>query len=234
MPPAPCTTGSTMTRGQLLAWRSKIAQLRRAGLVQRRVEAGGRARRRTPAAGRTLGPQLVHAAVRVAERHRRRGVAVVAAAQGQHAAAARLARCRQYCRHIFIATSTATEPESARNTRSSRLRRHLDQPFGEPDRRLVGQAAEHHVAHPSSCCRAPRRRAPGGGSRGSRTTRRPCRRSARVPSASRRRVPSASDDRQDLAPRQRRVGVPDVIAIELEELLPICPAHEAHSIASSP
>ncbi len=30
---------------------------------------------------------------------------------------------------------------------AQRLRRHLHQPGGQPDRRLVGQAAEHHMAH---------------------------------------------------------------------------------------
>ncbi len=46
------------------------------------------------------------------------GVTVVSAAPGHQTILRRLSELRQYCRHIFTATSTATEPESERNTLS--------------------------------------------------------------------------------------------------------------------
>ena len=52
------------------------------------------------------------------------------------------------CRAIFIATSTDTEPESAKNTRCRAGRGQRHEPLGQGDRRLMGQAAEHHVTHP--------------------------------------------------------------------------------------
>ena len=60
----------------------------------------------------------------------------------------RLPRLSQYCTAIFSATSTATEPESLKNTRSrSPGASSADQPLRQRQRRLVHQAAEHDVRH---------------------------------------------------------------------------------------
>ena len=52
----------------------------------------------------------------------------------------------QYCTAIFIATSTATDPESEKNTRSSAGQQRSEPPR-QRQRALVGEAAEHHVGH---------------------------------------------------------------------------------------
>ncbi len=80
IPPAPCTTGSTITAASSSACRP-ISSRRCAG-VRLLVRRAGRRRPRTPA-GAARPPQLVHPALRVAHRHRLPGVAVVAAAPGQ-------------------------------------------------------------------------------------------------------------------------------------------------------
>ena len=61
--------------------------------------------------------QSVHALIRIAHRHRRERVAVIAAGEGHKARVrVRTPWFNQYCAAIFIATSTATEPLSAKNT----------------------------------------------------------------------------------------------------------------------
>ena len=63
----------------------------------------------------------------------------------------------QYWSASLIATSTETEPESHKNTRVSGCRRELHQLLAQQHGRLVGQPAEHHVAHAARAVRrAPR------------------------------------------------------------------------------
>ena len=51
----------------------------------------------------------------------------------------------------MIATSTDTEPESAKNTRSRPAGAISDEPLGKADGGLMREPAEHHVRHASSC-----------------------------------------------------------------------------------
>ena len=79
MPPAPCTTGSTITAASSSACVSTSrASSRDVVLLERGRRRSGEHLPRQHAA-----PQRVHAAVRVADAHRAEGVAVVAAAPGQ-------------------------------------------------------------------------------------------------------------------------------------------------------
>ena len=107
MPPAPCTTGSTIDAGQLVRVAGdQLADVLGPALRQARLEAVGR-----PLGEDVLRQhareQRVHPADRVAHRHRPERVAVVAAAHRQAAACARDGRAaRWYCSAILIATST--------------------------------------------------------------------------------------------------------------------------------
>ena len=147
MPPAPCTIGSRITAASSSRWvaisRSKSSRSPR---LQRLAEARGRAGREERS--RQHAPEeLVHAVDRVAHRHRAEGVAVVAAAQREQARLLGRPRACQYWSAILIATSTATEPESQKNTCSSPPGVSATSRSRQLDRRLVGQAAEHDVGH---------------------------------------------------------------------------------------
>ena len=75
-------------------------------------------------------------------------VAVVAAAQREHPGLRAVAPAPTQCwTASFIATSTATDPESQKNTRCSGAGRELDQPLGQRHGRSVGEPAQHHVRH---------------------------------------------------------------------------------------
>ena len=119
-------------------------------LVRRALAASSRTRRspalieaRVEAVRRTLGehvlrrarPRTVLCMPRdgIAHRHRAGRVAVVAAANRQQARARAAPSARWYCRHSLIATSTETEPESAKNTRS--------RPAGASSREALGAGA---------------------------------------------------------------------------------------------
>ena len=66
------------------------------------------------------------------------------------AGAGRAARAASWaCSAILIATSTPTEPESARKTCSRPGGVSSTSVVASSDRRLVGEPAEHHVAHPA-------------------------------------------------------------------------------------
>ena len=222
MPPAPCTTGSTITAASSSACaRGELAHLRRPALVERRVEAvrraarrrrARRARRRTGCASRRPGRRPPSR--RPCRRGSRRARSAAACAPARP-------RARWYCSAILIATSTATEPESAKNTRSRPAGASSREPLGQPDRRLVREAAEHHVRHPPELLahgRVERRvavavdRAPPRGH--------PVDQLAPVgqPQAH----PLGRDDRQRGQRRgQRAVGMPDALGVEREQLVPV-------------
>ena len=127
-------------RGELLdAPRSTRSS---AGLAER-----ARRPRREELPRQQAGEQRVHPADRVAERHRAGRVAVVAAAHGHQARAPRAPDRALVLQASLIATSTETEPESARNTRSSSPGAIATSALGELDRAAVRQPAEHHVRH---------------------------------------------------------------------------------------
>ncbi len=92
-------------------------------------------------------PELMHAADRVAHGHRMECVAVIAPAPGHQPNLLRTPRRPPVLdRHLggdLDGHGAGVREEHV----AQRLRRHLHQPGGQPDRRLVGQAAEHHVAH---------------------------------------------------------------------------------------
>ena len=92
MPPAPCTTGSTITAASSSAWRSTSS---RTPAAQRLVEPGVEAVRRAlgeDVLGEHAREHAVHPADRVAHGHRAERVAVVAAADRQQARALASAR----------------------------------------------------------------------------------------------------------------------------------------------
>ena len=139
---------------------------------------GGRRRRgtrRKHIAGQQAREGGVHAVHGIADAHRRERVAVVSAADAQEPLPPGCPDAVWNCTASFSATSTATEPESARNTRSKpgrpgRGRGHVHQPLGQFHRRGMREAAEHHMAETLQLPPVRRRPAPGGGSRGSPTT----------------------------------------------------------------
>ena len=136
--------------------------------------------------------QRVHAGVGIAHRHRAERVAVVAAAPS---AAVRRSPC-QYCRRDLDRDLDRTGARVARRTRGrGRSRR----PTARASRIAGSWVSPPNItcAMRSSWSPTPRR-APGGGSRGSRPTTTTCRRSARA----RRR---ASAGRPAPRPRQRRL-----------------------------
>ena len=186
----------------------------------RLVEVG---RRRHPAKtwrGQHPGPQLVHAADRVADAHRVERVAVIPAAPGGEPLPPGRPRARWACSAILIATSTPTEPESQRKTCSRPVRGDLDQGGGELDGGRVGEPAEHHVAHPAGLVGRARRPAPGAGSRGwpptTTTSRRPA--PGRRPAAAGR--PRHSRRRRARCAGHRPVGMPDVRPVKGEQPRP--------------
>ena len=56
-------------------------------------------------------------------------------------------RLSQYCIAIFMATSTATEPESEKNTRLRSAGQQSGKPLRKPQCLLVDESAEHHMRH---------------------------------------------------------------------------------------
>ena len=108
-----------------------------------------------------LAEHRVHPAHRVADAHAAEGVAVVAAAHGEHPGPLGWPRPRWCCSAIFSATSTLTEPGVGEEDVLEPVRGQRDEPLGEADRGRVGEAAEHHVRHVAELPAHARRRAPG-------------------------------------------------------------------------
>ena len=209
-------------RGQLVGVARDELAARRA--AQRsssaRVEAVGRALGEH-VLGEHAGEQAVHAADRVAHApSRRRCRRGSRRARSAGACARRCPRARWYCRHILIATSTETEPESAKNTRSRPAGASSTQALGQAHRRLVREPAEHHVRHALELLahrRVERRvavavdRAPPRGH--------PVDQLAPVGELQAHAL--GRDDRQRRQRRgQRAVGMPDALAVEREQLRP--------------
>ncbi len=124
----------------------ELAQLRGPALVETGVEAIGRALGEH-VLGEHAREQAVHAADRIADRHRAERVAVVAATHGQQARALRVAARAlelqaQLDRHLH-----RDRPRVREEHRLQRVRRERQQPLGQAHRGLVREPAEHHVRH---------------------------------------------------------------------------------------
>ena len=141
MPPAPCTSGSTRMPASVSACSSRNAVEPRNGVSVVAAGPGWRARRAGRGRERACPPQdrtppswrkCRHDSRRVKARKRRR---------------VRTPRFSQYCAAIFIATSTATEPLSAKNTWFRLPGSSAASRAAKLFRRLVGEAAEHHMRH---------------------------------------------------------------------------------------
>ena len=91
--------------------------------------------------------RLVHRLFRVGDRHRAEGVAVIAVGEAEETVFPGSPTFRQYCSAILSATSTATDPESEKKTRVSPGGAIAVSRPARTQRRLVHQAAEHHVRH---------------------------------------------------------------------------------------
>ena len=88
-------------------------------------------------------------------------------------------RLSQNCTAIFIATSTATEPLSQKNTRLRGCRQKPCEPARQRQRRFMREAAEHHMRHGGELARHGLARYGDDYSRGRRSTSWRCRRSVR-------------------------------------------------------
>ena len=151
MPPAPCSTGSTTTAAispACSAYRLRVVR-------SHATSSGSSAGRSTPAGragredllGQHSGEERVHPADRVADAHRRERVAVVAAADGEHppprTPGSRVHLPGHLERHLDRHRAGVGEEHVLQP-----VGRELQQPSPQRDGRLVGEAAEHHVAHP--------------------------------------------------------------------------------------
>ncbi len=180
MPPAPCTIGSTMIAAsssecRATSSRTPLAQRSSSGCLEAVRRALGE-----HVLGEHAGEQAVHAVDRVAHGHRSERVAVIAAAHRQQARARgasdrALVLQAQLDRDLDRDRPRVGEEDASRRSGVSSSRRSASR-----TRRLVRQPAEHHVRHAPELLarrRVERRR---DGSRGSRTTTTPSRRSARA------------------------------------------------------
>ena len=143
MPPAPCTTGSTITAASSSACSStsRASSATYACLERRRRNA------REHLARQHVAPQGVHPAVGVAHAHRAERVAVVAAAPGHQPVLARTsARALVLEAHLDRDLDRHRARVGEEHVLEPR-RRDLDEGAGQVDRGRVGEAAEHHVAH---------------------------------------------------------------------------------------
>ena len=125
----------------------EVADLLGPGVELLGVGAGTRGSRGEDVLGEGALPQRVHAAVRVGHRHRREGVAVVAAADREESGAAPLAATDLRLEGHLHRDLDRDRAGVGEEDPGQRLRGHLDEPLDEADRGLVGQPAEHHVAH---------------------------------------------------------------------------------------
>ena len=98
--------------------------------------------------GQDVCPHRVHPAVGIAHAHCPEGVTVIATAPGEHSALAGAAQRTPVLqghldRHLHRHRAGVGEEHVAQWSWSD-----LHQAAGQPDRGLVGQPSEHHVAHP--------------------------------------------------------------------------------------
>ena len=94
------------------------------------------------------GEHRVHPALGVAHGHAAGGVAVVAAAHGQHPRAARPATTALRLQRHLQRDLDRHRPGVGQEDVLQPLGGDRDQPLGQPDGRGVGQSTEHHVRHP--------------------------------------------------------------------------------------
>jgi hypothetical protein len=138
MPPAPWTKGSIS--------RDLVAPLGQQR-VQRRLAFRVARQSGDDLVGHDAGEQAVHALFRVANRHRRQGVAMIAASEGQELGPALYPLIDlELQRHLhgdLDRDRTALGEEDVVQVARQQLRQARRQAIG----RLVRQAAEHHVRH---------------------------------------------------------------------------------------
>ena len=173
MPPAPCTSGSTMMRGDLVARAARACARSASALSSSRGRSTTYVLRQQPA------KQRVHAVVGVAHRHRAGGVAVIAARKATNLCRAAHAAIepvlhRHLHRDLDRDRAGFGEEHAVEIARQQRR-----QPPRQRQRLLVHQPAEHHVRHARQAGARPRRGCADGCSRGRRSTTRRCRRSVR-------------------------------------------------------
>ena len=144
MPPAPCSSGSTMIPASSCACvaarcRTSSAQVCDVGRSSTWRSVG------EDLLGEHLGEHRVHPADGVAHAHAPERVAVVAAAHGQQPGAlgpadAALVLEDHLDRHLDRDRAGVGEEDVVEPVGGD-----LDEPLGQPDRRRVGEPAEHHV-----------------------------------------------------------------------------------------
>ncbi len=220
-PPRPLHDGLDDHRGQLVGVPGdQLADVLSPAGVQPGVEAVGRALGEH-VLGEHAGEQAVHPADRVADGHRAERVAVVAAAHGQQPRALGMA-----ARALKLQAQLDRDLDGDRAGVGEEhpiqpVGRDLDQTLRQAHRRLVREPAEHHVRHP------PELLSDGGVERGVAVAvdRAPPRGHAVDQLAAVRQLQAHAlrrDDRQRrLRAGQRAVGMPDVLAVEREQCVPV-------------
>ena len=174
MPPAPCTSGSTMMPAISLG--VALEQPRQA--PRRCASSVGRSTMRC--SGSSPRNSVVHAGVGIAHRHRAGGVAVIAALEGDELGAAADAAVepvlhRHLHRDLDRDRAGLGEEHAVEIARQQRR-----EPPRQRQRLLVHQPAEHHMRHRRELPLDRLRGYADGCSRGRRSTTRRCRRSARA------------------------------------------------------
>ncbi|SCE12738.1 hypothetical protein GA0115241_1100225 [Streptomyces sp. DpondAA-D4] len=127
--------------------RDQGPQVRDVGLVRFRVETVRRGVRED-LPGQCPRPQLVHAALGIAHRHGLPGVPVVAAAPGQQPVLAGSSGRTPVLEAHLHRDLDGDRARVGEEDVPQGLRGDLHQAGGQPDRGLMGEPAEHHMAHP--------------------------------------------------------------------------------------
>ena len=142
IPPAPWTTGSTMTAAGSSACGDGRPQNLRVSIVVRWPVA----RRRRPGRPGRRSTSRTYRRRRGRHAHQREGVAVTPRARSSN----RVLECLPIPASTAAPSSPRPRPTPSPNHRRTPCpsgRGGLDEPRGEFDRRAVGKTAEHHVAH---------------------------------------------------------------------------------------
>ena len=223
MPPAPCTSGSTMMPAISSACRSSSASSA-ASL------ASSRGRSSDELLGQEAGEQRVHAVLRIADRHRAGGVAVIAAAGRRRTACAPRTAPVEPELHRHLHGDLDRHRAGVRRRTRGRDRRAAARPAAAPASAPARAPARRtsHAASLQAAARPPRGYADGC-SRGRRSTTRRCRRSAR--GRRRARCGSHACARPAAAARglHLRVGQPDMVQAGLVPACGRCSGSRWHS-----